>query len=428
MTNNKTIRAIHIALAAAAMPLSSDCAGTTNEPPKTLWNRDTLLGDLCGVRPRLAEHGISFVPVYTGEVMGETGGAYDGNRAVYAHNLNLPLDVDLEKLAGWRGALFHVNAFWIAGRGLTEDTIGDLANVSNINAYRTFRLNELWLEQSFGENLSVKAGNIAVDTEFFSSAASALLINSSFGTFSLIAANLPNSPIYPVAAPAVRVALHAGKHWTFQAAVFDGDCLAQDVNKNGTDFHLAAGDGALIFSEVQFTPHPDADDKTLASVFKLGGFLHTKRTQTWAAQFNGETGGGSVNYGIYGVAEQDLYKRDGKSITAFVRGGGAPGNRSVIGWYVDVGVNFKGFVPGRDNDVAGIAFARSTFSRSFSDYTQATDGTDEINSEMVIEATYRAQLTPWWMLQPDLQIILTPGGEKSAAHAVVLGLRTAISF
>ncbi len=404
-------------------------ADGTNEPPATLWNRATLLGDLGGVRPKIAEHGFSFTPVYTAEVMGELAGENSGSRIVSAQQLALPFDVDLEKSIGWRDALFHANAFWITGRGLTEDNIGDLANVSNINAFRTFRLNELWLQQTlWDKKISVKAGAIAVDTEFFSSACSGLFINSSFGTFSLIAANLANTPIYPVAAPAVRVAMRAGTHWNFLAGIFDGDCLAQDVNKNGTDFHIASGDGALIFSEAQFTPHPDADDKTLASIFKLGGFLHTKRTPTWDAQLNGDNSGGSVNYGFYGVAEQDLYKRDGKRVTAFLRGGGAPGNRNVIGWYFDTGFNFTGFLPGRDNDVAGIAFARSSFSRSFSDYQQAANATDSFGAEMVIEATYKAQLTPWWMVQPDLQIILTPGGEKNSGNAVVLGLRTAVSF
>ena len=42
-------------------------------------------------------------------------------------------------------------------------------------------------------------------------------------------------------------------------------------------------------------------------LFKLGGFLHTKRTQTWAAQLNGDETGGSVDYGIYGVAEASWF-------------------------------------------------------------------------------------------------------------------------
>jgi len=226
----------------------------------------------------------------------------------------------------------------------------------------------------------------------------------------------------------VRFAAQAGPHWHFQTGIFDGDALAQDVNKNGIAFHLAQGDGALIFSEVSFKPHPNADDHTLANTFKLGGFYHTLRQPTWAAQTGGASSGGGADFGIYGLVEQELYKDGNKKITAALRGGGAPAYRNVIGWYVDVGLNFTGFLPGRENYVAGVGFARSSFSRSFSDFQQATSGTSPYDAEMIFEATYKAQLTPWWTLQPDLQVIFTPGGQKSSGDAIVLGLRTAVNF
>jgi porin len=58
--------------------------------------------------------------------------------------------------------------------------------------------------------------------------------------------------------------------------------------------------------------------------------------------------------------------------------------------------------------------------------------------EMAVELTYRAQVTPWWTVQPDLQFILHPGGHvpdptdpvglRPTRDAVVLGVRTAIVF
>lgn len=409
-----------------SIAIGSTVACATNEPPATFWNRDTLLGDLGGIRTKISDHGIDFIPVYTGEVMYGVGDIE--NHVVYDHNVNLPLDVDLEKLAGWRGATLHANAWWLAGRSLTEDCIGDLANVSNISAYRTFRLQELWLQQNFFEDrISLRAGSLAVDSEFFFSEAAALFINSSFGTFSLIAANLPNPPIYPVAAPGARLAVQLNKHVNFQIAIYDGDSGAQDVNRHGVDFHLAAGDGALVFSEISFNLHPDADEESLAGILKAGSFFHTRRFATWQDQLDGN-GGGSWNYGFYGVAEHDLYRQESRKITAFIRGGGAPGNRNVIGWYLDVGANVTGLFPGRDDDVLGIAFARSTFSESYGDYVATTEGFQLSGAEMVIEATYRAQLTPWWMVQPDFQIIVAPNGDPHCETALVFGLRTAISF
>jgi porin len=58
--------------------------------------------------------------------------------------------------------------------------------------------------------------------------------------------------------------------------------------------------------------------------------------------------------------------------------------------------------------------------------------------EMAIELTYRAQLAPWWVVQPDLQYIVHLGGNianpnnpatnRTIPDAVVPGLRTAVTF
>ena len=58
--------------------------------------------------------------------------------------------------------------------------------------------------------------------------------------------------------------------------------------------------------------------------------------------------------------------------------------------------------------------------------------------EAVLEVTYRARISPWWILQPDLQLIAHPGGHTAPAfpgsparpipNALILGLRSSIAF
>ena len=48
--------------------------------------------------------------------------------------------------------------------------------------------------------------------------------------------------------------------------------------------------------------------------------------------------------------------------------------------------------------------------------------------EAVLELTYRAQITPWFALQPDVQWIIHPGGSTAIDDALVVGLRAAVSF
>ena len=399
---------------------------STNSP--SLWQRDTLTGDWSGARTKLAERGVDFSPAYTGEVFGDVaGGKYDTG-AVYDHSLNLPLTVDLEKLAGWNGATFHANAFWIAGESLSEKCVGDIGNVSNIAADPALRLQEILLQQEIWQaKVSLRAGQLAADSEFFAANSSALFINGSFGAFPLIAANLPNPPVYPLAAPAVRLKFQPDPRVYFQAAIFAGDSGAQEDNPNGTNFRISSGDGALIFSEIGFLPSANQTN-SLATALKAGAFVLAKRTPDWNAQIAGNTGGGAANFGFYGVAEQDLFARGARKISAFLRGGYAPARRNMVDWYFDAGLNFTGLMPNRAQDVAGLAVSRSNFSGDFNRYAQIVNGEPAHDSEIVVEATYRAQLAPWWTLQPDLQFVLTPGGDRSCQNAFVIGLRTGIVF
>jgi len=46
----------------------------------------------------------------------------------------------------------------------------------------------------------------------------------------------------------------------------------------------------------------------------------------------------------------------------------------------------------------------------------------------VFEATYELVLTPAWSSQPDVQVILQPGGSTSLSASTVLGIRIDLIF
>jgi porin len=134
-----------------------------------------------------------------------------------------------------------------------------------------------------------------------------------------------------------------------------------------------------------------------------------------------------VNYGIYGVIDQELIHSGGKSIGMFARGGGAPSDVNFVNWYIDGGFNFKGFIPGRSRDVAGVAVAHSAISKDFSN-AQVLEGSPGFSGETVLEATYNYLISPWWTIQPDFQYTWTPSGEDGSRDAAVFGVRTVITF
>jgi porin len=81
-------------------------------------------------------------------------------------------------------------------------------------------------------------------------------------------------------------------------------------------------------------------------------------------------------------------------------------------------------MPGRDDDAAGIGLV---WSRLTPGQASQLEG-DNRGNEFTVEATYEAQLTPWFELQPDLQFVVQPGGSTALPAALVLGLSATIDF
>ncbi len=403
-------------------------------PQDTLWRRDTLTGPWGDLRNQLLYKGIAITPIYLGEVFGNTGGA---NQGVVADGLlNVALDLDLERITGfWKDAVVHANALYIYGNSLSARYVGDISNTSNLSGYNSVRLQEAWLEQGFWDKRgSVRAGLLAADTEFFTSDVSSLFINGTFGAFTLIGSNFANAPIYPVASPGVRVLVQPTSKFYVRAAIFGMDSNSDPAvnNQHGVHLHINKSDGALVMAELGYLFNQSPGDRGLVGTYKLGAFTQNGDYPTFASQANDALGtghlmGNGANYAVYGVADQEIYRDGGSTISAFVRAGFAPSDLSFVDAYVDGGFNFAGFVPGRPIDVAGLAVAHSSISDDFSKADQRL-GNPPSTGETVIEVTYQFNLAPWWNIQPDFQYIINPSGVSGSRNAAVFGVRTGIVF
>lgn len=401
----------------------SQIPGSLKNQPETFWQRDTLLDDPRGWRSAMDRHGFEFHPVFIADVLGNpAGGMRQG--AVFDGGLNLPLTVRLDQLVpGWRGGTVHANAWWITGRSLSADYVGDVSSVSNISGDDAWRLQELWYQQDFwNELVKVRAGLIAADNEFFTSDTASLFINGTFGAFTLVGVNLPNPPIYPMASPAIWFSLEPAARFYFQAGVFKGNSGSQQENRSGLNYPFNSSDGSLVFSEIGWRVNSTQNDDGLSGIYKVGSFVDT-------ANFHNQVTGASEgpNFGIYAVADQQLYRHASRTISVFMRIGGAPPEINPIDWYVDAGINFQGLIPGRPDDVAGVAIGRSWFSSDYS-RSQVAGGSRPYSAETVLEVTWQFQIKSWWTLQPDFQYIFNPSGQEGSADATVLGARVSLAF
>ena len=405
--------------------------GLTNEPD-ALFHRDSLLGDLDGFRNRLSDDGLSVTPILELEAFSAAGGGHGG--ADVDGLLDVAFDFDLERIT--RGLLvdsaLHLNVLDIFGSSLTGRHVGDISGVSNLAGFNSFRLQELWIQQNlFKKRVLIRFGLLAADSEFFTSQASSLFLNGTFGAFTLVALNFNDAPVYPVAAPGVRVDVAPVSFLDFKAAVFAPNEGAEN-NFHGTDFSINGGDGALVAFEASYLVNQSPNDRGLIGTYKLGTFIQQGDYASFGSQAaNALNPSKPLHKGTnvvgYAVADQELFKNGQYTVEAFARVGFGTPNYSFVHDYFDIGLNFTGFVPNRAFDVAGIAVGRSGISRQYSN-SQLAQGEEGYSEETVIEATYRIQIAPWGTIQPDFQYFVNPSAQHGSRNTFVSGIRTAITF
>ena len=452
--------------------------------PKTppLWEGEYATGDWSGMRTLLADHGVIFNFTYVGDPIGVVSGGI--KRGVFYNGfLDLGTDIDLEKLAGWKGGKFHVNGFHPHGENGSANYVGDIGTFSNIEAYDTYRLYELWVEQSFFEDrFSLRVGQITFDSEFaVLDAYGGLFVQSGFGAPEAFSANLP-LPVFPNAAPGIRLRVEPLKGFAIQAAVFDGNvapgltpdpspnaAVSTEFNRHGTHWALRPDEGALWVGEVsyRFNQVPEeelsatrtsADDRPLgtpaapiaparglAGSYEAGVVYHTDGFADIYGVTLADIGSSlapatardrGANYAIYANIEQELWREPGsetQGVGAFAHAVWMPPDRNFLDLSIEGGLHWRGALPGRDKDALGLGVAFIKISDRVASAVRAAnrrDGTSQSvpDFEATIELVYRYQAAPWLSIQPHAQYVIQPGGTGDRGNALILGVRTNIAF
>ena len=434
-------------------------ASNTPAPAPGLLNQKYLLGNFGGERSKLEDEGVAFTPNYTAETFGNPiGGVKQG--ASYEGLLDLELTLDFKKMADWDGS-FHVSSYYPMGNSLTGSDTHELFTVSNDSAYNTLHLFELWYEQkAWNDKVALRVGQMAADQEFFISNNAAYFLNATYGWPAIIATSAP-TPSYDYAAPGVRLQLDPDADWRFLGAVYAGNPApdrigdpnpnrtpSNNFNNSGTGFYVNGSQGLFSINELWYNLNKEANATGLPGTYKIGGWLHTDtfsnlryntRGQPLAsADSDDHAQAVDGNHGFYVIADQAVWQdksnpKQTREVDLFLRGGSALGDRSIFNYYCDGGVTFNGLIPSRPSDLFGVATACGNIGSGLRGFVADENSDDGTNLpipdfEQNIELTYLAQLSQWWTVQPDLQILIHPGGSTAIPNALVLGCRTVINF
>ncbi|MGO4507697.1 carbohydrate porin [Bradyrhizobium sp. 2TAF36] len=416
----------------------------------------------------LANKGLNFGATYIADnITNVSGGVKRG--AIHFGRLDLSVDADLDKLVGWTGGRFYANAFVIYGQGLSRNYVMNLATISEIEALPDQRLYNAYFEQSFfGDRLNIRAGQQAADVEFFDSQTDDLFINGTFGWPAIKASNLPaGGPAPPIAVPGIRIKAALTDNITAFGAVFNGDPSGPgDQDPQLRDHHGLAfrvNDPPWVIGQVRFNYDIDIGGRPLAGNFTPGAWKHYGSFDSQRFTAEGlsiaDPGGSGVparlrgNYGIFAVIEQVLYRppevKDNSTsasipgVTAFGRIAYSPPDRNLIDLYVDGGIGFVGFTPGRPPDRFGVAMAYmriSNTARNLDIDTQASTGIQSPvrSNETLIEMIYEAHIKPGWLIAPYFQYVFRPSGGipnpndptgvSRIGDAAVFGVTTTIRY
>ena len=397
------------------------------------WNVETLSGDWGGSRSSLYDKGVMVELTHKSDVLAVVSGGIKHGSA-WMGNTEAGIQMDLGKLLGWDASTAHIHVHSQLGGKFDRDHVGSFIGVDNIeNGVNTGQFDHAWIQKNFSDDsLSVLAGLYAVDSEFYVTDTSGLFIQPPYGPGNeLSQSGQSGPPIFPLGALSIRVKYTSpDQNFYLQGALTDG-VPSDPNNPRGTHIQLNKGDGSFSIVEFGYTPQeggsagggePEAETFNKTAI----GFWH------YSARIddpiNLDAIGNPVrriSEGIYFLAERTLMTekdRPSQGLSGFVRFGTASMDIHQADWTGSLGLRYRGLFSGRDDDIAGVAITVNHASDKYRRLNNAD------SSQTSVEATYRAQLNPWFALLPTLHYFHNPNMDSALKNAWIVGARAEINF
>lgn len=384
-----------------------------------------------------SESAMDFDLMYKADVMSTVSGGKKRGTEVLG-NLDVKLMFDAEQLFDWRGASFFLHGLSSLGGKPNARQAGTAQGIDNIEVNtNTAKLYEAWAQQLlWDDRASLLAGLYDLNSEFYVTDTSGLFLHPAPGIGSEFGQTGQNGPsIFPTTSVALRVKAQPDPSYYIQAAVLDGVPGDPD-NPRGTHVQFNEGDGALVIAEggylrgdhgQVFLSDRDRDNKSTEPFGKyaVGAWYYTARfddlTEVDGA---GKALRRNDNRGVYFLAEQSLYHEadDAQGLAAFLRYGVANADINRLDRSLYLGAVYTGLLPGREADQLGLSLGVAHNGSKYRQ-SQLSADTPAQESETGMELTYRAQITPWLAVQPDIQYIVHPNTDPQLRNATVLGVR-----
>jgi porin len=349
---------------------------------------------------------------------GEQPGSWSWNSL-----LILNLDLDFEKLIGWRGGKFGIDFLRFDGEP-TNERAGSVQGYDSLPGPPPLHRSELyevwWRQELFDRKLIVRIGKTVPTVDFnnvlrpvptqdqslFIPSVSGLLFTPVFKNATLIGA----MPGYYNSAFGVTTTFTPTNNFYLSYGVYDGNLArgSQTGTKgpqfNGYYFHIG---------EVGAAWQIGSDN--LPGSFGIGLWNQTGHLRSGDVSESGAMG-------AYLFGSQRIWFRhpgeDNSGISGFFQFGANDSETLPMNQYFGSGLTAFGLVPGRSQDSAGAGMACSWLNGNIF----------HRSSELMFQAYYQAHLIGSTYFEPAITYIPTPGASRDLDAAWATTLRVTVLF
>lgn len=248
--------------------------------------------------------------------------------------------------------------------------------------------------------------------------------------------NAPGAFGYPLATWGARVKFEPVESFYAMVGCYNGDPDVKEGDRHGVDFSFNGP--PFVIGEVGFRRNYGKDAEGLPGNLKLGGYFNGGSAEVFGSSPPGESPE-TVHgrYGLYILGDQALarwgdpaQKRHLGAFAAFVTAPDETINQ--VPYFFDTGLVAYGFLRCRPRDFAGLAVVYGSYSgdlRRAEELQAVTAPTTSVQTqEMTVELNYGWTVRPGLLMQPSLQYIVNPAGDKTIPNALAVGINLVFKF
>ncbi|MCK9609324.1 MAG: carbohydrate porin [Methylomonas sp.] len=378
------------------------------------WNeREYLTGDWGGLRTSIEDKGIEPFLYYDSIAAANVSGGIQTDDQ-YTGQVYGGLNLDLEKLLGWDATTAKISMVNRHGNGIAG-SVGGIYDPMTINGGADGQvtwLYQVWIEKMFGEDWAVKFGRTSMDEDFADNDLNRYSLSTSInGPIRSMMLQNPQIFSFPLALWGGRVKYKLSDEHQFQLGAYQINDNPFGTHVRGTNWGISSDDGVTFMAQYDWTP--DVFDRPARVYIGIANSVYDFK------DFDGGETSNLLTFYWHG----DFEVIDGLKLFAF----GAYNSQdetAKIPLQINGGANWKGLIPGRENDHTVFFTTYGKVSDVYGKYVTKGD----VDAEIVFELGHRIQIIPSFYIQPSVQYIRKPGGTGVIDDAVVLGAWIGASF